>query len=118
MVRGAKKRDVGAQKRQLDASTSESLNHAYGTNGIITALTLATTNSVLWQEISIDCEDWSDAVQLLKRCTDAAVNLFLGSLLEREVIQKIPNWSGPSLGQHRLLLLVDPDGVSTLERLA
>ena len=33
---------------------------------IITALTLATAPAVAWQEVIIDCEDWSKAVQLLK----------------------------------------------------
>ncbi len=103
---------------QLDSRSSESLNHAYGTNGIITALTLATSSLIQWQQVVIDCENWSDAVHLLQSCANASVNLFLGSLLEKEIIKAIPNWSGVSDGKHRLLLLVAPDGVTTIERLS
>ncbi|KGG11981.1 MULTISPECIES: FAD-binding oxidoreductase [Prochlorococcus] len=106
------------QQINLDASSSEALNHAYGTNGIITALTLSTAPLVQWHEITIDCASWTDAVHLLKRCSEVAVNLFLGSLLQKEIVENIPNWSGESTGQHRLLFLVDPDGIKTLKRLA
>ena len=106
------------KKLQLDAVAAEPLNHAYGTNGIITALTLATTNAVDWQEVSIDCVDWSAAVQLLMSCSRAAIELHLCSLLEKEIVEHLPPWSGTPIGKHRLLVLIAPDGVSTLERLA
>ncbi len=102
----------------LDATSAEGLNHAYGTNGIITALTLATTHSVSWQEVAIDCSTWSSAVELLNCCARAAVDLHLCSLLEKEIVNQIPHWSGSPNGKHRLLILVSPDGVSTLERMA
>ncbi|ABM78729.1 FAD-binding oxidoreductase [Prochlorococcus marinus] len=106
------------QQLQLDAAGSEALNHAYGSNGIITALSLATAPAVPWQEVMIDCEDWSEAVALALRCTRAAVDLHLCSLHERPIVDQLPHWCGASNGQHRLLLLVAPDGVSTLKRLA
>ena len=110
--------EANPKKLQLDASEAEALNHAYGTNGIITALTLATTHAVGWQEVAIDCCDWSEAVELLNRCAHAAIELHLCSLLEEKIIEKIPIWSGPPMAKHRLLILVAPDGVSTIERLA
>ncbi len=110
--------DQSPRKIQLNEEDSEGLNHAYGTNGIITALTLTTTSLVNWKEITIDCKDWNEAVQILKVCMNSAVNLFLACLLEKEIIENIPNWSGEYLGKHRLLLLVDPDGVSTIESIA
>ncbi len=106
------------KRLQLDASASEALNHAYGTNGIITALTLSTAPAVGWHEVTIDCKDWSQAVELLIRCSTAAVHLHLCSLLERNIVNHLPNWVGPSVEEHRLLLLVSPDGISTIERLA
>jgi len=42
----------------------------------------------------------------------------LGTLLEKEIVNCLPDWSGKPLGKHRILLLVSPDGVSTIERLA
>ncbi len=105
------------KRLELDANDSEALNHAYGTNGIITALTLATTPALKWQQVVIDCDDWSVAVELLISCSRVAVDLHLCSLLEREIVDQLPSWSGVSKNKHRLLILVAPDGLSTLERL-
>ena len=101
----------------IDADESEALNHAYGTNGIITALTLATTPTIDWQEVAIDCVDWSEAVKLLQCCARAAVDLHLCCLLEQKIVEHLPTWSGRFMNKHRLLILVAPDGVSTIERL-
>ncbi len=106
------------QKLKLDGNASEALNHAYGTNGIITALTIATAPFVNWQEITIDCADWSQAVLLLKQCAESAIDLHLCSLLEDQIVNNLPNWSGEYFGGHRLLILAASDGLSTLERLA
>ena len=102
----------------LDANDAEALNHAYGTNGIITALTLSSAPRVDWQEVCIDCSDWATAVTLTQRCQQAAVELFLCTLLDQAIVASLPPWSGPATTSHRLLLLVSPDGVSTMERLA
>ncbi len=103
---------------RLDETSSEPLNHAYGTNGIITALTLATAPLDEWHEVTIDCDNFSDAIELMKCCSSAAINIYLCSLLERRIIETIPNWSGESLGKHRLLILVSADGINTLKKLA
>ena len=42
------------RRLELNANNSEALNHAYGTNGIITALTLTTAPYVKWQQIVVD----------------------------------------------------------------
>ena len=102
----------------LDASDAEALNHAYGTNGIITALTLSSAARVDWQEVCIDCSDWAAAVTLAQRCQQAAVELFLCTLLDQAIVAGLPPWSGPATASHRLMLLVSPDGVSTVQRLA
>ncbi len=103
---------------QLDEKASEAINHAYGTNGIISALTIATSPAVAWKEVAIDCGNWGEAVDLMQRCSRSAVELRLCSLLEKNILEKIPEWSGPSMGKHRLLLLVAPDGITTIQRLA
>jgi FAD/FMN-containing dehydrogenase len=102
----------------LEATDAEALNHAYGTNGIITALTLTSAPRVAWHEVCIDCDDWSTAVALAQRCQQAAVELFLCTVLDAQIVAGLPAWSGASQGRHRLLLLVSPDGVSTVERIA
>jgi len=106
------------RKLELNANNSEALNHAYGTNGIITALTVATAPYIEWQQIVVDCLDWNQAVDLLSKFNSAALEIYLGTLLEKEIVSCLPHWSGKSAGRHRILLLVSPDGVSTVERLA
>ena len=106
------------RKLELNANNSEALNHAYGTNGIITALTVATAPYVEWQQIVVDCLDWNQAVDLLSKFNSAALEIYLGTLLEKEIVSCLPHWSGKPSGRHRILLLVSPDGVSTVERLA
>ena len=106
------------RKIELNANNSEALNHAYGTNGIITALTLTTAPYVQWQQIVVDCLEWDQSVELLNKFNSAAIELYLGTLLEKEIVNCLPHWSGQPLGKHRILLLVSPDGISTIERLA
>ena len=103
---------------QLEASDAEALNHAYGTNGIITALRLATALRVDWQEVVVDCPDWATAVELARRCSSAAIDLHLCTVLEAAVVELLPKWDLPQRRSDRLLLLVAPDAVSTVQRLA
>ena len=103
---------------QLEASEAEALNHAYGTNGILTALTLATAPSIAWQELVVDSPDWSTAVELARRCCAAAIDLHLCTVLEAAVVEQLPQWDLPVSAKDRLLLLVAPDAVSTVHRLA
>ena len=103
---------------QLEACDAEALNHAYGTNGIITALRLATALRVDWQEVVVDCPDWATAVELAKRCSAAAIDLHLCTVLEAAVVELLPKWDLPQCCSDRLLLLVAPDAVSTVQRLA
>tara|TARA_B100000965_G_scaffold406665_1_gene447027 strand:+ start:1526 stop:2878 length:1353 start_codon:yes stop_codon:yes gene_type:complete len=106
------------RKLELNANNSEALNHAYGTNGIITALTLTTAPYVKWQQIVVDCSELDQAVDLLIKFNCAALELYLGTLLEKEILNCLPHWSGEPKGKHRILLLAAPDGVKTIERLA
>ena len=109
---------VDARRVQLGDVEAEALNHAYGTNGIITALTLATAPSVNWHQVSIDCGTLSDALQLLQSIACSAVSLQLATLLEQPLLEHLPAWSGPEASGHRLLILVAPDGISSLKRMA
>ena len=106
------------KRETLCASEAEALNHAYGTNGIITALQLATAPAVDWHQLSIDCISWPAAVDLLLRLGRSALSLHLATLLERPLMSHLPSWSGPPSNCHRLLLLVAPDAVSSVQRLA
>jgi FAD/FMN-containing dehydrogenase len=107
-----------AHGHQLDEIEAKALNHSYGTNGIITALTLSTAPAVNWHQVCIDCRDWANAVALLLACGRSAIALQLATALEASVLERLPGWSGSATGQHRLLLLVAPDGIASLKRLA
>ena len=106
------------QRMWLDQRAAEPLNHAYGTNGIITALQLATAPAVCWHQLTIDCQHWDQAVVLLQRSVQSSITLQLATLIESAVLAQLPPWSGPSTECHRLFFLVAPDGVSSLQRLA
>ena len=44
--------------------------------------------------------------------------MHLCSLLESKIADQLPNWYEPAKGKHRILALVAPDGVTTLQRLS
>jgi FAD/FMN-containing dehydrogenase len=106
-----------AQRHQLGEMDAEALNHAYGTNGIITALSLATAPAVNWHQVSVDCEHWEQAIELMHRIAASALDLHLASLLEQPLLSRMPGWGGPAVSAHRLLLLVAPDGLKSLQRM-
>ena len=107
-----------AQRQQIGETDAEALNHAYGTNGIITALSLATAPAVNWHQVSVDCERWEQAIELMHSIASSAVDLHLATLLEQPLLARIPSWGGPAVSAHRLLLLVAPDGITSLQRMA
>ena len=69
-------------------------------------------------QIVVDCFDLDQAVDLLSKFSCAALELYLGTLLEKEIVTCLPSGFGKPSSKHRILLLVSPDGVSTIERLA
>ncbi len=102
---------------QLDENRSEPLNHAYGTNGIITSLTISTAPLIEWQEVIIDFSDWLEAVNMVKTLNSSAIELFLCTLLEKNIVEKLPNWYRRPSDVHRIILLASPDSISTIKRL-
>ena len=103
---------------QLDANSSEALNHSYGTNGIITALKISTANYIPWQEVVVDCPTLSVAVDLINTCTRSAIDLNLATLLEDKIVKELPNYYGDLSNGYRLLFLVSKSGVQTIKNLA
>jgi FAD/FMN-containing dehydrogenase len=70
------------RRLQLDAPASRPLNHAYGTNGIITALWLSTTASVAWQELVVGFDDWQAALEVARGLPGTAMLLNALCLVE------------------------------------
>ena len=105
---------------QLDATAAEAINHAYGSNGIITALTMASAAAVPWRQLVVAFEDWDQALAAAQRLPATALLLQSLCLLEAPVAALLPWPQGcpAATGQrHRLLLLAAPDALPVLEQL-
>ena len=100
---------------KFDAEESEALNHAYGTNGIITSLLLATDIKRKWYSIVIDCEDLGKTIKILKTCAIAAIDLKLGAILEKEIVDHMPTWFKGKSNSHKILIQSTLGGIKTIE---
>ncbi len=102
---------------QLDAVASAPLNHAYGTNGILTALRLPTTKAVAWQQIVVGFDQWERALAAAQALAATALELNSITLLEAPLAQPLPWPAGcpaPEGEEHRLLLLAAPAALAVL----
>jgi len=102
---------------QLDAVASAPLNHAYGTNGILTALRLPTTEAVAWQQIVVGFDQWERALAAAQALAATALELNSITLLEAPLAQPLPWPAGcpaPEGEEHRLLLLAAPAALAVL----
>ncbi len=100
----------------LDAASSEALNHAYGCNGIITALTLPTSEAVDWAQLVVGFGDWPQALAAAQALSRAALELNSVNLLEAPLAAAMP-WPAECpapAGEHRLLLLAHPAAMAVL----
>ena len=100
---------------KFDAEESEPLNHAYGTNGIITSLIIATDIKRKWYSIIIDCEGLNKTIEILKTCTTAAIDLKLGAILEKDIVDQMPSWLKGKSKSHMILIQSTLGGIKTIE---
>ena len=102
---------------RLDASASAPLNHAYGTNGIITALRMPTTPAVAWQQLVVGFHQWDQALEVARQLPATAMLFNSLSLLEAPIAERLP-WPAtcppPAAGEHRLLVVAAPDVMDVL----
>ena len=102
---------------QLDSAAARGINHAYGCNGIITALSLATTEAVDWRQLVIGFSTWDGALEAAQLLPASALLLNGLCLLEAPVAAQLPWPSGCPAAQgqeHRLLLLAAPGAVAPI----
>lgn len=102
---------------QLDAAASAPLNHAYGCNGIVTAVRLPTCEAVVWQQLVVGFASWSEALEATRELLTSALALESVTLLEAPIAQASPWPAGcvpAAEGEHRLLLLAAPDALAVL----
>ena len=101
---------------RLDASASQPLNHAYGTNGILTALRLPTCEAVAWQQLVVGFERWEQALEAARGLGSTALELNALCLLEGVICRDLPWPAGcpAPQGEPRLLLLAAPAALEAL----
>ena len=107
--------DANPQLFQLDTQESESLNHAYGTNGIITSLVIATDMKRDWYSLVIDSNELKTAIDLLKTFTSAAIDLKLIAVLEEEIVKEMPAWFKAKTIANKVLIKTTLGGSKTIE---
>ncbi len=100
---------------KLNTRESESLNHAYGTNGIITSLVLATDIKRDWYSLVIGCKNLKIAIELLKNITAAAIDLKLVAVLEKEIVDQMPNWFKCKDRDNKVLIQTTLGGLNTIK---
>ncbi len=101
---------------RLDAAASEPLNHAYGTNGILTALRLPTCAAIDWVQVVVGFRQWQDALAAAQALLRSAFELQALTLLDDGVVQAMPwpqDCARPA-GEQRLLLLAAPGALEPL----
>ncbi|MFN5464340.1 MAG: FAD-binding oxidoreductase [Cyanobacteriota bacterium] len=100
---------------RLEGQACEPLNHAYGTNGILTALRLATTEALGWWQMVVGFSEASEALAAAQGLPGTALLLQELCLLEPALAAGLPWPTGcptPQPGESRLLLLVAPDALA------
>ena len=107
--------DANPKLLKLDTKESESLNHAYGTNGIITSLLLATDIKRVWYSLVIDCKEFKTTIDLLQKLTAAAIDLKLVAILEKEIVEQMPSWFKAKSITHKVLIKATLGGLRTIE---
>ena len=103
---------------QLDAAAARALNHAYGCNGIVTSLTMASAAAVPWQQLVLEFPSWEAALAAAQQLPASALLLQELCLLEAPLAALLPWPQGcpPANGEgHRLLLLAAPEALPVLE---
>lgn len=104
---------------QLDAAAAAALNHAYGCNGILTAITVPTAPWQPWQELVLDLPDRPAALGLAEALTTAALEIDQLAFLERDLAALLPSLAGlPPPQGDRLLLHADPAALGPITALA
>ena len=68
-----------------------------------------------WYSIVIDCEDLNKTIKILKTCTIAAIDLKLGAILEKEIVDHMPSWFKGKSKSHKILIQSTLGGVKTIE---
>ena len=108
------------RRLQLGAADAQAINHAYGCNGIITSITMASAEAVPWQQWVLEFPSWDQALVAAQQLPATALQLNALCALEAAVAQWMPWPKGcppAAAAGHRLLVLAAPDARVALDAL-
>jgi len=104
---------------QLGPDACRGLNHAYGTNGIFTAVTVPLAPWQNWQELVISCPDQATALALAEQLTASALDLDGLAYLEAALMERMPPLPGLAMpAAPSLLLIAAPAAIGVIRELA
>jgi hypothetical protein len=104
---------------QLGLEQARALNHAYGCNGIFSAITLPTAPWQNWQELVVECPEPAASIALGEQLSAAALDIDALCYLERRLAEQLPLLPdlAPVAGD-RLLLLASPAALPVIRSLS
>ena len=103
---------------QLGPAQAQALNHAYGSNGIFTAITVPTAPWQNWQELVLELPDRPKAFALAAQLGVAALEIDALCYLEQRLAQQLPDLPELATARgDRLLLLASPCSIPVIEQL-
>ena len=105
------------RRRQLIADAAAPLNHAYGTNGIIVALTLPTAPLLRWQELLVAVPGLEQGLALADQLRTAALPIKELSLYDQQITAMLRPLQGgaASIGDCRLIVVVAAEAMETMK---
>lgn len=110
---------VEPQPRQLQLTGADAapLNHAYGTNGIIVALTMPTAPLRRWQELLVAVPDLEHGLALADQLRTAALPIKELSLYTQRIVAMVRPLQGGTagVGGCRLIAIVAAEAMETVK---
>ena len=106
------------RRHQLMGAAAAPLNHAYGTNGIIVALTMPTAPLRLWQELLVAVPSLEHGLALADQLGSEALPIKELSLYDQRIVAMVRPLQGgvAGSGDCRLIVIVAAEAMGTVER--
>ena len=106
------------RRLQLTGDAAAPLNHAYGTNGIIVALTLPTAPLRRWRELLVAAPGLEQGLHLADQLRSEALPIKELSLYDRQIAAMLRPLRGgaANTGDCRLIAVVAAEGMETVQK--
>lgn len=106
------------RRRQLMGDAAAPLNHAYGTNGIIVALTMPTAPLRRWQELLVAVSDLERGLHLADQLRTEALPVKELSVYDQQIVAMVRPFQGgvAGMGGCRLIVVVAAEAMDTVQR--